>query len=65
MGYVLIWAIYVQCSSILVYIADPRLTDYDLLLQNINDLKCGKAVDVPIYDFKLSCRTGYRLVLPP
>ena len=45
--------------------ADPRLTDYDLLLQNISDLKAGKAVDVPIYDFKLSCRTGYRLVLQP
>eukprot|EP00250_Pteridium_aquilinum_P004084 c14321_g1_i1 orf=446-2437(-) len=44
---------------------DPRLTDYDLLLQNISDLKAGKSVDVPIYDFKLSCRTGYRKVEVP
>lgn len=39
---------------------DPRLTDYDTLLENIHGLKEGKSVEVPIYDFKLSCRTGYR-----
>ncbi|EPS73390.1 hypothetical protein M569_01362 [Genlisea aurea] len=39
---------------------DPRLTDYDTLLQNIRDLKDGKPVDIPIYDFKSSTRTGYR-----
>ena len=39
---------------------DPRLTDYDLLLENINGLKAGKDVEIPIYDFKLSCRVGYR-----
>lgn len=44
---------------------DPRLTDYDTLLQNIHDLKAGKAVKVPIYDFKLSRRTGYRDVNVP
>jgi len=44
---------------------DPRLTDYDTLLQNIQDLKAGKAVKVPIYDFKLSRRTGYRDVDVP
>lgn len=44
---------------------DPRLTDYDTLLQNIQDLKAGKAVKVPIYDFKLSSRTGYRDVDVP
>lgn len=45
---------------------DPRLTDYDTLLQNINDLKEGKSVKVPIYDFKLSKRTGYSDVdVPP
>lgn len=44
---------------------DPRLTDYDTLLQNIHDLKAGKAVKVPIYDFKLSRRTGYRDVDVP
>jgi len=44
---------------------DPRLTHYDTLLQNIHDLKTGKAVKVPIYDFKLSGRTGYRDVDVP
>ncbi|CAO2828455.1 unnamed protein product [Amaranthus hypochondriacus] len=44
---------------------DPRLTDYDTLLQNINDLKAGKAAQVPIYDFKTSSRTGYRTVEAP
>ena len=40
---------------------DPRLTDYDTLLRNIHDLKAGKEVEIPIYDFKSSSRTGYRL----
>ncbi|CAL0315284.1 unnamed protein product [Lupinus luteus] len=44
---------------------DPRLTDYDTLLQNLHDLKEGKPVQVPIYDFKSSSRTGYRTVEPP
>ncbi|XP_010940058.2 inorganic pyrophosphatase TTM2 isoform X2 [Elaeis guineensis] len=44
---------------------DPRLTDYDTLLENIHGLKEGKSVQVPIYDFKLSCRTGYRMVDVP
>lgn len=26
--------------------ADPRLTDYELLLQNISDLKAGRAIQV-------------------
>ncbi|XVE96050.1 hypothetical protein REPUB_Repub02eG0187800 [Reevesia pubescens] len=39
---------------------DPRLTDYDMLLQNVHDLKEGKEVQVPTYDFKASSRTGYR-----
>lgn len=38
---------------------DPRLTDYDTLLENIHGLREGKSVQVPIYDFKTSCRTGY------
>lgn len=42
--------------------ADPRLTDYDTLLDNLRGLKEGKPVQVPIYDFKTSSRTGYRLV---
>ncbi|XP_010672495.2 inorganic pyrophosphatase TTM1 [Beta vulgaris subsp. vulgaris] len=44
---------------------DPRLTDYDTLLQNIHDLKAGKPVQVPIYDFKSSSRTGYRTIEVP
>lgn len=44
---------------------DPRLTDYDALLQNIKDLKAGKEVQVPIYDFKTSSRVGYRTVEVP
>lgn len=44
---------------------DPRLTDYDTLLENIKGLKAGKPVQVPIYDFKSSSRTGYRLCTFP
>lgn len=44
---------------------DPRLTDYDTLLKNLHDLKEGKDVEVPIYDFKSSSRTGYRTLQVP
>ncbi|KAK6931413.1 CYTH domain [Dillenia turbinata] len=44
---------------------DPRLTDYDTLLKNIHDLKEGKQVEVPIYDFKSSSRIGYRTLEVP
>ncbi|TQD79777.1 hypothetical protein C1H46_034640 [Malus baccata] len=44
---------------------DPRLTDYDTLLENIHDLKAGNPVQVPIYDFKKSSRIGYRTVEAP
>ncbi|CAM8933949.1 unnamed protein product [Rhodiola kirilowii] len=44
---------------------DPRLTDYETLLDNIHGLKAGKPVQVPIYDFKSSSRTGYRTVEVP
>ncbi|PIN12749.1 Armadillo/beta-Catenin/plakoglobin [Handroanthus impetiginosus] len=44
---------------------DPRLTDYETLLKNIQDLKAGKPVDVPVYDFKSSSRTGYRTLEVP
>ncbi|XP_071716600.1 inorganic pyrophosphatase TTM2-like [Rutidosis leptorrhynchoides] len=44
---------------------DPRLTDYDTLLKNIHDLKDGKTIEVPIYDFKSSMRTGYRTLEVP
>ncbi|CAI9096361.1 OLC1v1032486C1 [Oldenlandia corymbosa var. corymbosa] len=44
---------------------DPRLTDYDTLLANIEDLKSGKQVEIPIYDFKSSTRSGYRTLDVP
>ncbi|XP_058193546.1 inorganic pyrophosphatase TTM2 [Rhododendron vialii] len=44
---------------------DPRLTDYDTLLRNIHDLKAGKPVEIPVYDFKSSSRTGYRTLGVP
>ncbi|XP_021809988.1 uridine-cytidine kinase C [Prunus avium] len=44
---------------------DPRLTDYDTLLENIHGLKAGNPVEVPVYDFKSSSRTGYRTVEVP
>ncbi|MQL69916.1 hypothetical protein Taro_002216, partial [Colocasia esculenta] len=44
---------------------DPRLTDYDTLLENIHGLKDGKDVQVPIYDFKTSSRIGYRTIEAP
>ncbi|KAK9053825.1 hypothetical protein SSX86_024900 [Deinandra increscens subsp. villosa] len=44
---------------------DPRLTDYDTLLENIHGLKEGRPVQVPIYDFKSSSRIGYRTVEVP
>ncbi|CAA6670085.1 unnamed protein product [Spirodela intermedia] len=44
---------------------DPRLTDYDTLLENIYGLKEGKTVQVPIYDYKTSSRIGYRTIEVP
>ena len=44
---------------------DPRITDYDTLLQNLSDLKAGKSTEVPIYDFKQSKRVGYQTVDVP
>ncbi|CAE5964067.1 unnamed protein product [Arabidopsis arenosa] len=44
---------------------DPRLTDYDTLLDNIHGLRDGKPVQVPIYDFKSSSRIGYRTLEVP
>ncbi|KAH9297166.1 hypothetical protein KI387_028848, partial [Taxus chinensis] len=44
---------------------DPRLTDYETLLDNIHGLKAGKPVQVPVYDFKQSRRTGYRTLEVP
>ena len=44
---------------------DPALTDYDLLCQNLTDIKAGKPVDIPVYSFKESKRVGYRRAEPP
>ncbi|XP_057961107.1 inorganic pyrophosphatase TTM2 [Malania oleifera] len=44
---------------------DPRVTDFETLLNNIHDLKEGKQVQVPIYDFKSGSRTGYRTLEVP
>ncbi|XP_073122816.1 inorganic pyrophosphatase TTM1-like [Henckelia pumila] len=44
---------------------DPRLTDYDTLLENIRDLKAGKPVQIPIYDFVSGSRIGYRTLEVP
>ena len=44
---------------------DPRLTDYSCLLDNLRGLKNGEAVQVPVYDFKESKRTGYVTVPNP
>eukprot|EP00297_Palpitomonas_bilix_P023738 CAMPEP_0113903856 /NCGR_PEP_ID=MMETSP0780_2-20120614/22833_1 /TAXON_ID=652834 /ORGANISM="Palpitomonas bilix" /LENGTH=607 /DNA_ID=CAMNT_0000897209 /DNA_START=13 /DNA_END=1836 /DNA_ORIENTATION=- /assembly_acc=CAM_ASM_000599 len=44
---------------------DYRLTDFDLLAQNLHDLQHGKSVDLPIYDFKSSSRIGYKRVPAP
>ncbi|KAK9868977.1 hypothetical protein WJX84_000932 [Apatococcus fuscideae] len=44
---------------------DPRLTDYDLLLANLQDLKDGKAIQAPIYSFVESRRVGFKQLDPP
>ncbi|CAN6584996.1 unnamed protein product [Malus baccata var. baccata] len=44
---------------------DPRLTDYETLLENIHGLKAGNPVQVPVYDFKTSSRIAYRTVEVP
>lgn len=44
---------------------DPRLTDYDTLTKNLEDLRAGRSTEIPIYDFKTSKRVGYRTQEPP
>ncbi|CAI7831888.1 unnamed protein product, partial [Closterium sp. NIES-53] len=44
---------------------DPRITDYELLLSNLQGLREGRTVQVPIYDFKSSTRVGFREVKVP
>ncbi|XP_017645866.1 inorganic pyrophosphatase TTM1 isoform X2 [Gossypium arboreum] len=52
-------------ETLMYYETDPRLTDYNTLLENIHGLKAGKPVQVPIYDFKSSSRIGYRTLEVP
>jgi len=44
---------------------DPRLTDFSALTANLEDLVAGRPTEVPVYDFKLSKRTGTTRVQPP
>ena len=44
---------------------DPRLCDYDTLLANLADLRAGRDTQAPVYDFRISKRTGYRHVAFP
>ena len=44
---------------------DPRLTDYDLLMENLGDLKAGKTIQAPVYSFKESKRVGTTTVECP
>jgi len=44
---------------------DPRLTDYQCLLENLQGLKKGETVQVPVYDYKQSKRTGYNTITCP
>jgi uridine kinase len=46
-------------TALLSY-ADPRLTDYTTLMENIQGLLNGQSVEVPIYDFKQSKRVGFK-----
>eukprot|EP00238_Polyblepharides_amylifera_P011406 CAMPEP_0196574628 /NCGR_PEP_ID=MMETSP1081-20130531/4306_1 /TAXON_ID=36882 /ORGANISM="Pyramimonas amylifera, Strain CCMP720" /LENGTH=682 /DNA_ID=CAMNT_0041892715 /DNA_START=62 /DNA_END=2110 /DNA_ORIENTATION=+ len=43
---------------------DPSMTDFDLLIQNIIGLNSGE-VEIPLFDFKLGKRTGYKMVRAP
>ncbi len=43
---------------------DPRLADSALLVQNLSDLRSGRATRVPIWSFQSHSRTGYRDAAP-
>jgi uridine kinase len=61
---ILLYSKFVYCN-VLYSLADPRLTDYELLLQNLTDLRAGRTTQVPIYDFKTSSRIGFNEVAVP
>jgi uridine kinase len=44
---------------------DPRIIDYDTLMQNLADLRAGRPTRVPIYDFRQSKRIGFEDVAVP
>jgi len=44
---------------------DPRLTDFGLLVENLQGLRQGKTVRTPVYSFKESRRVGYADTAPP
>jgi uridine kinase len=44
---------------------DPRIIDYDCLMNNLEDLRSGRPTQMPIYDFKQSKRVGYKTVNVP
>lgn len=52
-------------STVVALAADPRLTDYELLLENMTALRDGRPAEVPIYDFKQSKRVGFSRVEVP
>jgi uridine kinase len=43
----------------------PDALDNDLLVQHLEELRAGRAVDVPIYDFKTHSRSELRRHQPP
>ena len=40
----------------------PNAFDFDLLLSHLTDLKSGRNINVPVYDFKIHNRSGERQV---
>lgn len=39
---------------------DPSLTNFDLLCQNVADLKAGRPTEAPVFDFATRERTGFQ-----
>lgn len=44
---------------------DPRICDFETLMQNVEDLRASRPTKVPIYDFRQSRRVGYEDVEVP
>lgn len=59
-------ASYVNNSNITAFNFDhPDAFDADILYENIRDLKKGKAIDMPQYDFVHHCRKAEKLHVEP